>query len=174
MVTVGQQAPDFRAPTFVGDGGEIVELVSEIDAHEAVVLLFSPADFVGPCTAEWAAVREAGWHDTQGLAVLGLTGDSLFSHAAYADQYEIPFPIISDFHAGIADQYDLLLDDWEGHRHIPARATVVIDGDWEIRAVEQADPLAETSPAPVAHATRELDELGFDLTRPETDYTIVP
>jgi peroxiredoxin len=170
MVAVGQQAPDFRAPAFVGDGGEIVELVSEIDAHRAVVLLFAPADFVASCTAEWAAVREAGWHDTQGLAVFGVTGDSLFSHAAYADQYDIPFSIISDLHAGIADQYDLLLEDWEGHRHIPARAAVVIDDDWEIRAVERAEPLAEASPAPVVHATRELEELGFDLSRPEPAY----
>jgi peroxiredoxin len=170
MVRVGQQAPDFRAPAFVGEGGEAVELVSEIDANEAVVLLFAPADFVGPCTAEWLAVREAGWQDTQGLAVFGVTGDSLFSHAAYAEQHELPFPIISDFHAGIADQYDLLIGDWEGHQHIPARATVVIDGDWEVRAVEQADPLAEASPAPVEHVTRELDELGFDLTRPEPEY----
>ncbi|MXR50218.1 redoxin domain-containing protein [Halovenus sp. WSH3] len=170
MVEIGQQAPDFRAPAFVGDGGDVVELVAEIDAHEAVVLLFAPADFVGPCTAEWAGVRDAGWDDARGLSVIGLSGDSLFSHAAYADHYDVPLPIVSDFHAGIAEQYDLLLGEWEGHRHIPARATVVIDGDWEIRAVERADPLADASPAPVERATRELDELGFDLPRPEVEY----
>ncbi len=169
MVAVGQQAPDFRASAFVGDGGELLELVSEIKQHEAVVLLFAPADFVGPCTAEWLAVQEA-WGDTRGLALIGITGDSLFSHAAYADEYEVPVPLVSDFHAGIADQYDLLLGEWEGHQHIPARATVVIDGDWEVQAVEQADPLAQDSPSPSERATRELDELGFDLPRPDVEY----
>jgi len=170
MVTTGQKAPDFAAPAVAEGEGRMVELFAEIQAHEAVVLLFFPADFVPACTAELVALGEAGWHTHPEIAVVGLTGDSLFSHAAYAEQYELPFPIISDFHAGIADQYDLLLGDWEGHQHIPARATVVIDGDWEVRAVEQADPLAEASPAPVEHVTRELDELGFDLTRPETAY----
>lgn len=169
MVAVGQQAPDFRASAFVGDGGELLELGSEIKQHETVVLLFAPADFVGPCTAEWLAVREA-WGDTRGLSLIGITGDSLFSHAAYADEYEVPVPLVSDFHAGIADQYNLLLDAWGGHQHIPARATVVIDGDWEVRAVEQADPLAQASPSPSERVTRELDELGFDLSQPEVEY----
>ena len=80
-------------------------------------------------------------------------------------------PLVSDFHAGIADQYDLLLGEWEGHQHIPARATVVVDGDWEVRAVERADPLAQESPAPSERATRALDELGFDLSRPAVEYT---
>lgn len=170
MVAVGQQAPDFRAPAFVGDGGDVLELVSEIKNNEAVVIMFAPADFVGPVTAEWLAVQEA-WDDTRGLSLIGLTGDSLFSHAAYADEYDVPLPLVSDFHAGIADQYDLLLSEWEGHQHIPARATVVIDGDWQVRAVERADPLAQDSPAPSERASRELDELGFDLSRPAVEYT---
>jgi alkyl hydroperoxide reductase subunit AhpC len=169
MVAVGQQAPDFRAPAFVGDGGDVLELVSEIKNNEAVVIMFAPADFVGPVTAEWLAVQEA-WDDTRGLSLIGLTGDSLFSHAAYADEYDVPLPLVSDFHAGIADQYDLLLSEWEGHQHIPARATVVIDGDWQVRAVERADPLAQDSPAPSERASRELDELGFDLSRPAVEY----
>lgn len=170
MVAVGQQAPDFRAPAFVGDGGDVLELVSEIKNNEAVVIMFAPADFVGPVTAEWLAVQEA-WDDTRGLSLIGLTGDSLFSHAAYADEYNVSLPLVSDFHAGIADQYDLLLSEWEGHQHIPARATVVIDGDWQVRAVERADPLAQDSPAPSERASRELDELGFDLSRPAVEYT---
>lgn len=170
MVAVGQQAPDFRAPAFVGDGGDVLELVSEIKHNEAVVVLFAPADFVGPVTAEWLAVQEA-WGETRGLSLVALTGDSLFSHAAYADEYEVPVPMVSDFHAGIADQYDLFLDEWEGHRHIPARATVVIDGDWDVQAVERADPLAQDSPAPSERATRALDDLGFNLSRPAVEYT---
>jgi len=148
MVAPGQKAPDFIAPALIDGQGTALELFVQIREHEAVVLLFAPADFVPACTAEFVAVREAGWHDTPDLAVIGLTGDSLFSHADYADQYDLPFPLVSDFHAGVADQYDLVLDEWEGHRTIPGRAAVVIDGDWEVRALERADPLDQSDPAP--------------------------
>jgi len=167
MVRVGQQAPDFVAPTLFGEQGGMLELFAEIRKHDAVVLLFAPADFVPACTAEFAAVRDAGWHDTPNLAVVGLTGDSLFSHAAYADQHDIPFPLVSDFHANVAQQYDLVLGEWEGHRHIPARATVVIDGDWEVRALERADPLSTDSPAPVEHATESLQDMGINVGQPD-------
>lgn len=173
MVSVGQKAPDFLAPAYADGGGEMLELFTEVDAHEAVILLFAPADFVPTTTAEWRAVAEAGWHTEDRLAVFGLTGDSLFSHAAYADQYDIPFPIISDFHSGIADQYDLLAAEWEGHRQIPQRAAVVIDADWELRARETDVVLAETIPAPAQRASETLTELGIDVTRPEVEYETV-
>lgn len=173
MVAVGQKAPDFIAPALVGDSGQMVELVAEIDASDGVVLLFAPADFVPACTAEWCAVRDAGWHETANLAVFGLTADSLFSHAAYAGQYEIPFPIVSDFHAGIADQYDLVAEEWEGHRQIPRRAAVVVDGDWEVRALETASPLADESPAPSTRAWTALIEIGFEVAEPTVEYESV-
>jgi len=90
-----------------------------------VVLLFVPADFVPACTAEWTAVRDANWNKTPGLAVIGISGDSLFSHAAYANEFDLPFPLVSDFHGGIAETYDLLAEKWEGHSRIGRRATVV-------------------------------------------------
>lgn len=170
MVSVGQKAPDFLSPAFDGGSGRMLELVAEIEDHRAVVLLFAPGDFVPACTAEWCALRDAGWHTDSDIAVIGITGDSLFSHAAYAERYELPFPIISDFHAGIADQYDLVAAEWEGHRQIPLRATVVIGGDWEIRALETADPLAHASPAPVTRVHPTLVDLGFDIERPTVEY----
>ncbi len=170
MVAVGQKAPDFLAPALVDGAGQAIELFKIIEANEAVVLLFSPADFVPACTAEWLAVRDGGWHDHPKIAVFGLTGDSLFSHANYARRHDILFPIISDFHAGIANQYDLVLDEWEGHRTIPARAVVVIDGDWEVHAIEQAPPLAEASPAPVETAADSLSDLGLDVDTPAVEY----
>lgn len=173
MVTVGQKAPDFIAPALVDDSGRMVELVAEIDASDGVVLLFAPADFVPACTAEWCAVRDAGWHETDGLAVFGLTADSLFSHAAYAEQYDIPFPLVSDFHAGIADQYGLVAEEWEGHRQIPERATVVVDGNWEVRALETADPLADETPPPTVRARSSLTEIGFDVAEPTVEYDTI-
>lgn len=170
MVIVGQKAPDFFAPALVGGSGRVIELFAEVDANDAVVLLFAPADFVPACTAEWCGIRDAGWQEEANLAVFGLSGDSLFSHAAYAEQHDIPFPLVSDFHTGIAEQYDLVAEEWEGHRHIAERAAIVIDGDWEIRALETADPLEHVTPAPAARVITVLTDLGFDVSKPVVEY----
>lgn len=171
MVSEGQTAPDFIAPAASRGEAEMVELFGEIGRAEAVVLLFYPADFVPACTAELCAVRDAGWADTPGLTVLGIGGDSLFAHAAYADRYDLDFRLVSDFHGGIADSYGLLAPDWEGHRDIPRRATVILDDDWKIRFIEAlGDALAHASPAPVERATDTLEEIGLDVQAPRVDY----
>lgn len=170
MVTIGQKAPDFIAPAATGPEARMVELFAEIREVEVVVLLFYPADFVPTCTAELLAVRDAGWHDHPECRVFGLSGDSLFSHAAYADRYALPFPLVSDFHGGIADSYNLLEPEWEGHHDIPGRATVVIDDDWSVAAIERADPLETDSPAPVERAHTTLVECTHSLEQPVVDY----
>lgn len=170
MIAPGQKAPDFIAPVYRNGAGEMLDLVSVLADVAGIVLVFEPADFVPPCTAELCAVRDAGWTDESDLAVLAATGDSLFSHAAYAEQYDLQFPLIADFHGSVADSYGLALDEWEGHRQIPGRATVVIDDDWTVRAVESADPLTHADPPPVARVTDTLVEMGFDVQRPAIDY----
>lgn len=170
MVTSGEKAPDFIATALVDGEGVTLELFREIQAHDATVLYFYPADFVPACTAELRGIQGAGWVDTPGLSVIGLAADSLFSHAAYADQHDLSMPLVSDFHGGVAETYGLLAEQWEGHSHIPERAVVVIDGDWEILAVEQADPLTWASPAPVERAGETLQSVGIDVERPEVTY----
>ncbi len=172
MVRTGQKAPDFIRPAVAGGDVQMLELFAEVREHGAVVLVFEPADFVPTGTAELRAVRAAGWHDRPDLLVVGVTGDSLYSHVAYAAQHDLPFPLVSDFHGGVADSYDLLLADWEGHSDIPSRAAVVVDGDWEVRAVERVDPLDSCSPAPVERVTDTLHELGCPVTRPTVRYDL--
>lgn len=170
MVTLGQKAPDFITPAVVDGEGQLLELFAELREHSAVVLVCQPADFVPTGTAEFRAVQAAGWDDRADLRVVGLTGDSLYSHFAYAREYGIRFPLVSDFHGGVAESYDLLLDEWEGHSAIPARATVVIDGDWSVRAIETAEPLDSRSVPPVERAAETLVDLGVEVTRPDVQY----
>lgn len=170
MVDVGQTAPDFIAPALFEGEGRVVKLFRAVEAHDAVVLSFAPADFVPQPTAELQAIRDAEWHTHESVAVLGITGDSLFSHRAYVERYEIPFPLVSDFHAGIADSYGLVLEEWEGHNHIPARATLVIDGEWRVRAFATADPLAAVSPAPVEEISEALAGMVSGIDPPQVEY----
>ena len=171
MVEIGQKAPDFRASAVRDGDGHVFELFTAVDTHEVTVLLFYPADFVPSCTAELVAVREAGWTEENGLAIVGVSADSLFSHASYADQYDLPLALVSDFHGSVAESYDLLVEEWEGHSHIPARATVVVDSDWTVRAVERvADALDHDQPAPVTRATGAIRDSGVDVAEPTVEY----
>jgi len=171
MIDVGAKAPDFIAPAVAAGQGTELELYRLVDRHDALALCFAPATFVPTCTAALAAVRDAGWHDHEDLAVVALTGDSLFAGFAYADRFDIPFPIVADFHGGVADSYSLLAESWEGHSDIPRRATVVIDDDWTVRFAEATTgALDRSAPSPVQNATATLRELGVDADRPRVNY----
>ncbi|TKX50566.1 redoxin domain-containing protein [Halorubrum sp. ASP121] len=185
MIDEGTTAPDFAAPAVavgpagrdaVGDGSADraaaeLALFRLVEAHDAVALLFAPATFVPTSTAELAAVRDAGWDDRDDLAVVALTGDSLYAAFAYADRFDLSFPVVADFHGGAAESYDLLADSWEGHSDVPRRAAVVVDGDWTVRFAAAADDaLDRVDPAPVERATGALRDLGVDAARPRVDY----
>ncbi len=171
MIDVGVKPPDFIAPAVSEGRGTELELFRLVDTHDAVVLCFAPANFVPTCTATFAGIRDAGWDGRDDLAVVALTGDSLFSGFAYADRFEFTFPIVADFHGGVADSYDLLAESWEGHPRIPRRATVVIDGDWTVRFAETTtDALDRVAPSPVQNATATLRDLGVDVDRPRVNY----
>lgn len=171
MLAPGQIAPDFIL-SGVHDGvGDTYDLVGFVENHRATVLLFYPADFVPTCTADLVAVQRAGWPDRDDLAVVGISGDSIYAHAAYAEAYELAFPLLSDFHGGAAESYGLLADSWEGHDAIPMRAAVVVDDEWTVRAVETADPLAEVSPAPVEAVSDDLEAaLDRSVPRARVEY----
>jgi peroxiredoxin len=179
VIGVGGKAPDFIAPAVAGGGGGGADgraatelaLFRLVEAHDAVALLFAPATFVPACTAEFAAVRDAGWGDRDDLAAVALTGDSLYAAFAYADRFNLPFPVVADFHGGVAESYDLLAESWEGHSDIPRRAAVVIDGDWTVRfTAATEDALDRADPAPVQRATEALRAVGVDVERPRVDY----
>ncbi|TKX75387.1 redoxin domain-containing protein [Halorubrum sp. GN11_10-6_MGM] len=171
MIDAGVKAPDFIAPAVVGAEAAEIALFDLVEAHDAVALCFAPATFVPTCTAAFAAVRDAGWHGRDDLAVVALTGDSLYAAFAYADRFALPFPVVADFHGGVAESYDLLADSWEGHSDIPRHATVVIDGEWTVRfTAATKDALDRADPAPVERATETLREIGIDVERPRVEY----
>lgn len=171
MLLPGQVPPDFILAGIENNVGTVYDLVGFIESHRAAVLLFYPADFVPTCTADLVAVQQAGWPDHDNLAVVGLSGDSIYAHAAYAEEYGLTFPLLSDFHGGAAESYGLLAESWEGHDAIPMRAAVVIDNKWTIRVVETTDPLAEAEPAPVQKIVDALEEtLDSTIRYPRVEY----
>lgn len=171
MISVGEKAPDFIAPAVKNGTAVEHEFFRTVEESPAVLLYFYPADFVPTCTAELCAMRDAGWADESGLSVVAVRSDSLFAGFAYADQFDLQFPLVYDGVGSVADSYGLLADSWEAHTDVPRRAAVVINGDWSVAFVDATtDALDQPSPAPVENATAAIREVGVDVDRPRVNY----
>lgn len=172
MVSVGQTAPDFIAPAVVDGETSELELFRLVEDHEAVVLVFSPVDFVPEPTAELVAIETAGWPNREDVAVVAVSADSLYAHDAYADRFDLSMPLVSDRHASVADTYGLRLAEFDTHTDVPARATVVLDRDWTVQHLVQAAPLDRVTPAPVETAAEPLRKLGVGVETPTVTYDL--
>lgn len=97
----GQRAPDF---TLSADDGRKVRL-GDLKG-KPVVLYFYPKDDTPGCTREACAFRDQQAKLKEfGAAVLGISPDSVESHAKFRDKYSLNFPLLSDPQHKIAEQY---------------------------------------------------------------------
>ncbi len=97
----GSKAPAFSAKT---DSGSTVKL-SDFKG-KAVVLYFYPRDQTPGCTREACAFRDRSKEIAKlGAQVLGVSTDSVESHAKFRDKQELNFPLVSDPDHAIAEKY---------------------------------------------------------------------
>lgn len=101
MLNIGAPAPDFSAPDQNG-----VEHKLAAYRGRWILLYFYPRDNTPGCTAEACAFRDnyealSG----AGLAVLGVSTDSVASHEKFAKQFHLPFPLLSDGDKKIVSAY---------------------------------------------------------------------
>jgi peroxiredoxin Q/BCP len=101
LLTVGSAAPAFSAPDQTGTVRSLAEL-----GGRPAVLFFYPKDGTPGCTAEACAFRNA-WqrYEKAGVAVVGISTDDVAAHAAFAQQHQLPFPLLADTDAAIARAY---------------------------------------------------------------------
>lgn len=127
MVQVGDAAPDLALPS---QSGEQVRL-SEIWRQRVVVLYFYPKDDTRGCTREACAFRDSYeiFRDA-GAEVVGVSGDPVDSHEAFAGRYELPFTLLSDVDGTARRQYGV-----KRTLGIPGRVTYVIDTGGTVRHV---------------------------------------
>lgn len=131
-VPAHQRAADFSAQD---QSGEEVSLTSL--RGEPVVLYFYPRDATPGCTVEACAFRDA-WDRLQatGARVIGVSTDDVASHAAFAEEHQLPFSLLADEDGSIAASYGVAV--MAGYA---ARTTFIIDADGVIRRVfENVDP----------------------------------
>ena len=97
----GDLAPDFSAET---DSGAVVSL-RELKG-KPVVLYFYPKDDTPGCTKEACGFRDAYTEFEQaGAVVLGVSPDSVKSHAKFSGKFNLPFPLLSDPEKKIVQEY---------------------------------------------------------------------
>ena len=92
MLNISDRAPDF---TLNDKDGKAISL-SDF-AGKKVVLYFYPKDNTPGCTRQACAF--AGLYNEfqrKNVAVVGISRDSIASHAKFAEKYNLPFTLLSD------------------------------------------------------------------------------
>lgn len=102
MLEQGDEAPAFDLPD---QNGETVSL-SEYEGERVVVYFYPRADTPG-CTTEACGFRDA-WteFEARNVAVLGVSDDPVEDLAAFADEYDLPFRLLSDEDGAVSTAYD--------------------------------------------------------------------
>lgn len=92
MLKIGDKAPDFK----LLDQNGIEHSLKEYSGKK-VLIYFYPKDNTPGCTAEACNLRDV-WDELKkkNVVVLGVSKDSLKSHANFSQKYNLNFPILSD------------------------------------------------------------------------------
>ena len=104
MLKNGTTAPAFTLPNADGDDVSLESLL----ADGPLVLYFYPADFTPGCTKEACSIRDM--HDdlvASGLRIVGVSPQDGDSHRRFAEQHELPFPLLSDSDKRVIRAYDV-------------------------------------------------------------------
>jgi len=143
-VKVGQAAPDFTASYLAMENGrpgfKSVKL-SDFKGQKNVVLAFFPAAFSPGCTNEMAKYQEtSGQFNSNNTVILGMSVDSTWANAAFADKLGVKFNILSDASRDISKNYGVFNE----RQLVANRTTFVIDKNGivqkEFMATEALDP----------------------------------
>jgi thioredoxin-dependent peroxiredoxin len=129
---LGKKAPEFRLPIA---GGMIS---SKNFSGKPYVLYFYPKDDTSGCTAEACAFRDAlPDFSALGVALLGVSKDSLASHEKFAAKYNLNFPLASDTEGKLLQAFGVWIEkSMYGRKYMGIdRATFLIDAKGVIRAV---------------------------------------
>lgn len=103
MLEIGMKAPDFTLQD--KDGNQVS--MSDF-AGKKVVLYFYPRDNTPGCTRQACAFAQNydGFKE-RGVEVIGISKDSIASHAKFADKHELPFILLSDPELVAIQGYDV-------------------------------------------------------------------
>lgn len=138
MIEEGEQAPPFELPA-VRDGA--IETVDSgaVFGEQLVILAFYPGDFNPACDGTETGLDELDLFTMQkDVSVLALSGDSVYSHLAFAEEYTLHMPLLSDLDGSVATAYGVDVED-ESVGYLVNRAVVVVDHTQTVQYAWRSD-----------------------------------
>jgi thioredoxin-dependent peroxiredoxin len=146
LPTVNQPAPTFTLPTNTGAG----KVALADYAGKWVVLYFYPKDFTGGCTLEARRFQQdIGKYQQHNTQIVGVSADSIDSHAKFCDSEGLKFPLLSDPDGKVSKAYGSWIAPYS------MRHSFIIDPQGVLRAT-----FTNVNPAPHSgEVLTELDQL---------------
>lgn len=143
-------APDFDLPDDAGAPRRLADF-----RGKPLILYFYPADDTPGCTKEACNFRDDySAYQKAGVTILGVSPDSVKSHAKFKTKYNLPFPLLADEGHKICDAYgvwgpkQMMGRSYEG----VLRTTFLIDRRGQIARVFE-------NVRPAEHSTEVLEAL---------------
>ena len=143
MLAVGEEAPDFEAPT--GAGAKL--RLSDLRGRPVLLYFYPKAGSFG-CTRESREfARVYPTFRDRGVEIVGVSVDLPDALHRFADECELPFPLVSDSDRAISRRYGVL-----GALGYARRVTFLLGADGRVQ-----DAIATPLPGP--HVRRSLERL---------------
>lgn len=133
-LNVGDPAPLFSLPYATRDSIASEKFsLSQLIGQRTIVLAFYPADWSSGCTKEVCTMRD-NWADLSALdaEILGISGDYVYSHYAWAKHHNLPFKLLSDHSHDVARMYD----SYNGATGYNKRTIYVIDKQGKVAYID--------------------------------------
>jgi thioredoxin-dependent peroxiredoxin len=131
-VSIGKAIPKLAGLT---DSGNTLDLKSL--RGKWIVIYFYPRDATPGCTTEAGDFRDLhGKFRKLGCEVLGVSRDSVASHAKFRNKQELPFELIADVDEAWCKAFDVIHEKvLYGKRHLGVvRSTFLVDPEGVLRA----------------------------------------
>jgi len=124
-----------KAPTFelLDQDGKLHRL--DDYSGKTIVLYFYPKDDTPGCVKEACSFRDSfAAFKQQGIPVLGVSPDSVKSHAKFQEKYQLPFTLLADEDHAVSELYGVWgLKKYMGREYYGVnRTTFILDGKGEI------------------------------------------
>ncbi|MDZ7632755.1 MAG: thioredoxin-dependent thiol peroxidase [Gemmatimonadaceae bacterium] len=152
MPTIGKAAPAFSLETDTGETLALKDLKGK-----NVVLYFYPKDDTSGCTTEACEFRDLmPRFKKDGAVILGVSPDSVKSHAKFRTKYELPFTLLADTEHAVAEKYGVWKEkSMYGRKYMGVeRTTFLIDAKGVLRQVfEKVKPAGHAEEVAAALAT---------------------
>lgn len=143
MLAIGQDAPDFSGT--LADGTSFS--LSSLRGRPAVLYFYPKAGTTG-CTLEARGFSQHYPEFQQaGVAIVGVSVDSVESQKKFVDKCSIPFPLVADHDKSIAKAYGVL-----GFLGVAKRVTFFLDAGGKVAEVHEGM-------LPEPHVKRALERL---------------